>query len=291
MTMFFLRFFLLLLVTTIMSTAKAQDAVFIPADSVRVTRLLQQCKTDAPASPMLWFGRQFVGTPYEAHTLEVGDTERLIVRLQSFDCLTFVETVLALSLCHVNDQRTFSDFCRYLQQIRYRNGIIDGYTSRLHYFTWWADENVRHNFIVDAADSTGTTRSAFTAMQTLRLNYMSTHPQSYIHLNGHPERINAIRQMERRYDNTRWAYIPKSRLNATACELHEIRTGDIISLITFRQGLDNSHVGIAYWQNGRLHLLHASSVRHRVILDTETLYDYCRRQSSLLGVRVYRLKR
>jgi hypothetical protein len=80
-------------------------------------------------------GRMFLETPYVAHTLEVEGPERLVVHLGGLDCLTFVESTLALARCVRRGRTTMDDFRAELQQLRYRDGRIDGYPSRLHYFT------------------------------------------------------------------------------------------------------------------------------------------------------------
>ena len=79
-------------------------------DSALVVRLLKEAKTKrGKENRMMYFGKKFLGLPYVGHTLENGDEEHLIVNLHELDCTTFVETVLALTLCDKDDQRTFDD--------------------------------------------------------------------------------------------------------------------------------------------------------------------------------------
>ena len=103
----------------------------------------------------------YLGKPYVAHTLEINDEEQLVVNLEEVDCTTFVEYVLAQSLATV-----------YLKRIRYRDGRIDGYTSRLHYIAEWVESGVQNGFIEDitAMNSTDTV--------PLKLSFMSTHPNA-----------------------------------------------------------------------------------------------------------------
>ena len=69
------------------------------SDSLRVVDLLQRgCALEKGANLMLWYGKEFIGTPYKAQTLEINSTEQLVVNLQAMDCTTFVETVAALTL-------------------------------------------------------------------------------------------------------------------------------------------------------------------------------------------------
>jgi hypothetical protein len=80
----------------------------------------------------------FINKPYVAGTLEGPKSETLVVNLNEFDCTTLVETSLALALCKPND---FDDFKKKLTEIRYRNGEIVNYASRLHYLTDWLQTN------------------------------------------------------------------------------------------------------------------------------------------------------
>ena len=63
-------------------------------------------------------------------SLDRDGEEELVIRTDAVDCLTFVEYTLAQALG--------SSFTENLQKIRYRDGIIDGYPSRLHYTSDWA---------------------------------------------------------------------------------------------------------------------------------------------------------
>lgn len=90
---------------------------------------------------MVAVGKTFLKTPYVAKTLEIGDTETLVVNLQGLDCTTFVENVLAFSLMGRNKKDNFDDFTKNLETVRYKDGKLNGYASRLHYFTEWIANN------------------------------------------------------------------------------------------------------------------------------------------------------
>ncbi len=281
---------LLLFITTILFTfsqqANAQETEYTKEDSALVVKLLEEAKTHRGGEhPMLYFGKKFIGTPYVAHTLENGDEEHLIVNLHGLDCTTFIETVLALTLCDSNDTRTFHDFCRQLIRIRYRQGIMTDYTSRLHYFTWWADDNKQMG-IVDEITCEGT---PFTATQTVSINYMTAHSTSYKQLRNHPQFIPTIRELEKQSQGKQYRYVPKSKVGMPQTSpLGIIHNGDIVAMLTDKPGLDTSHLGIAVWQNGKLHLLNASSLYKRVVLDTKTFYNYQQAQKHQTGIRILR---
>lgn len=262
------------------------SVVFTVSDSVTVERLLRVgSKERGDENRMVYYGRKFAGIPYVAHTLEKGDEERLIVNLRQMDCTTFVEYVVALSVCDMKGQKSFVDFCNNLARIRYRHGVVDGYASRLHYFTWWGEENERKKIVKEIVSD----GPPFTAVQTIHIDYMSRHPSLYKRLKADARLVPVIREYEKETDGKKYRYIPKSLLGGTPKQLGNVHSGDIVSIITGKEGLDTSHVGIAVWQNGRLHLMHASSLRKKVVLDEKTFYDYSMQQKSQLGIRVYRL--
>lgn len=278
---------LFLLLCGISVKAASVPVQYTASDSLAVERLLETGRKErGDENRMIYYGKKFLDVPYAAHTLEVGDEEKLVVNLSQMDCTTFVEYVAALSMCDMKGQGRFRDFCDNLTRIRYRNGVIDGYASRLHYFTWWGEDNEKMNIVEEIVSD----EAPFTAVQTVQIDYMSSHPLLYKRLRSDAGLIPLIKEYERATNGKQYRYIPKSRLGGTREQLASVCSGDIVSIITNKRGLDTSHVGIAVWQEGYLHLMHASSLKKKVVLDSETFYNYSKKQASQLGIRVYRMK-
>ena len=267
-----------------------KDVEYTKADSALVVKLLTEAKTKrGQENRMMYFGKKFLGLPYVGHTLENGDKEHLIVNLHGLDCTTFVETVLALSLCDRDDKRTFEDYCQMLTKIRYRNGELTDYTSRLHYFTWWGDDNVKLG-IVKEIGKLDPQDFPFDAVQTIHIDYMSKHPNLYKQLKNHPEFVPVIKRYEEETNGKKYAYIAKSDLGfLQSTPLGQIRDGDIVAMLTDQDGLDTRHIGIAFWKDGRLHLMHASSLYKKVLMSKETFYEYEMKQPKHTGIRVWRM--
>lgn len=274
--------------------AFAQNIEYSKQDSTLVVKLLRDAATHrGDENRMLYFGKKFIGVPYVAHTLEKGDKEHLIVNLHELDCTTFVETVLALSLCDQENARTFADYCRQLTRIRYRDGKMTDYTSRLHYFTWWGEDNEKMGIVKevvpDPASPSFKNWGAFTAIQTININYMTKHTAIYKQLKAHPEFVPVIKKYEDATKGKQYRHIPKKNVGwSQASSLGMVHSGDIIAMLTSKPGLDTSHIGIAVWQDNKLHLLNASYVYKKVVLDTKTFYDYQQVQTSQTGIRVFR---
>ncbi len=272
---------LLVLLLLIPLQAKAQ-VTYQRADSIKICRLLKKAPANAGT---LWFARQFIGRPYVAHTLEVNDTEQLVVNTRELDCTTLIETVVALALCHQQGKTGWADYLAQLQQLRYRQGILDGYPSRLHYFSDWIDDNQRLSFVKEIQGP----NPPFTAVQHVSASYMSEHPQSYKALKAHPEYVPVIRQQEQRLSGEQRRYIPTEAVQNTDLLRNTIHDGDIIAITCKKAGLEIAHLGFAVWKKDGLHLLNASSLHKKVVSEPMTLYQYLKKHPSDTGIRIVRL--
>ena len=259
---------------------------YTSADSAKVVKLLLEGKRHKDKQDLvLFFARKFLGVPYVASTLENNTDERLVINLRQLDCTTFVENVLTLTLCTQNSKTTFADICDQLRKIRYRNGKV-GYPTRLHYFSEWISDNVRMGYV----EETQAPNPPFSAVQTLQINFMSTHVDKYPMLVRTPAFIKPIAQMESELNGKTCRYIPKAGiLNNAACK-QAVKDGNILALVTSRAGLDTSHVGFAVWKKDGLHLFHASSLQKKVVEDKSLLRNYMQKQKSQLGIRVVKVK-
>ena len=258
-----------------------QGVVCAATDAAEVQRLLSDKSLKTP----LDFARKFLGRPYVAATLEVADPEQVVVNLQGLDCATLVETSQALAMTRREGKTDVASYTRNLEKIRYFNGKNRGYTSRLHYLSFWMADLTKRKVAKEVL-----LPQALTQPLEIRLNYMSTHADAYPFLKNHPERVREIAQLERKYSGKVGRFLPKSNAGLSRQQLGAIHEGDIITVVTQKSGLDYSHQGIAFWGNdGKLHMLHASSERKRVIADERTLEDYLKRISHARGIRVFRI--
>ena len=250
---------------------------FLPEDTVIFNRFLQYSRQGDHS--MIYTARFFIHTPYVGGTLEGDGEEQLRVNLRELDCVTFVENVTALHLMLQSDRHTFDHFCRILQRIRYRNGIIDGYLSRLHYFTEWLDNN-RQKGIINLPAAPGC--HSFTP----GVSYMSAHCDAYPALKTHPDWCKQMSAIEKNINELNFCFIPKERVRDSEAS---IKNGDIIGITTLTNGLDVAHTGLALVQNGRVYLLHASSDAKKVVVSEDTLHDYLARLKNHSGILTGRL--
>jgi hypothetical protein len=195
-------------------------------------------------------GRRFLGAPYLAGSLDPPGGERLIVNLRAFDCVTYVESVLALARV-IRDPTSpadpFDTFVRELARIRYRESLRRAYASRLHYFSDWIATNAERGLVADV------TRELGGARDKRPIAFMSTHPQAYPQLSD-PVMLEEIRGVERTLNGRTRYRIAETALGQAAPGMRE---GDIIAATSTVPGLDVAHTGIVVRVDGRVHLMHA----------------------------------
>jgi hypothetical protein len=225
-------------------------------------------------------GKSFIGTDYLSHGLEKDRDEQLVINLMGLDCTTFLENALALARCIKKGKSSFEDYQKELQLIRYRDGIIDKYPSRLHYFSDWIYDNIEKNVVEDITEEIGGGKTKFD------VNFMSTHPESYKQLKVNSDFITIIQKQEKEISCREYYFIPKEELSSKE---EFIQNGDLLGITTTVEGLDIGHTGIAVkMDDGRIHLLHAPSENIKVQISEQPLSDYLMKYKRHSGVIVLR---
>ena len=201
---------------------------------------------------MAELGRTFVGTTYTPGTLEAPGAEHLVINLRELDCVTFIENVWALNrFLRSEGTAALADppmaraaYEAHLRTIRYRDGVLDGYSSRLHYFSdWlWNHEDRGHLGLVTAALGG--------VPDPEPLHFMSSHRDAYRQL-ADPALFAAAQERERAL-TARGPRIVLPQESIAGVE-SRIRDGDIIAATSTLDGLDIAHTGLALHIDGRQH--------------------------------------
>jgi Protein of unknown function (DUF1460) len=224
-------------------------------------------------------GKSFIGTDYAAHTLESAGEEKLVVDLQTVDCVTFYENSLVLARCIKKGTTTFDDYKKELQFVRYRGGKIDGYPSRLHYTSDYFYDSEKKGILKDITSGLGG------VPLKKKIDFMSTHPDVYPALKKNPEFADRIKKIEDSINARQIFYIPKSRVRAIASK---IRNGDILGITTSQEGIDCSHTGIAIWKDGELRFMHAPVPGMKVQITSMPLWEYLAKNHKQTGIIIMR---
>lgn len=203
----------------------------LPVRDARISRLIGEAeRLPAVAQRVAFISHALLGSPYHGYTLIGGPRrpERFVVRDDVFDCVTFLETVLAAAR-----SRNASQFQAQLRLIRYRDGEI-AWRARNHYFADWCTNNVANK-----------------VCRPLLLPGSTTVNKRLTSERGLPPHRVAM------------TVLPVSALFDNRMLLS---TGDIIGFLSRRPGLDYFHSGfIVIDDAGGLWLRHAAHSRGRVL--------------------------
>ena len=222
-------------------------------------------------------GAQLLGAEYKAGLLDRSTQETLFISLKQFDCLLFIETVLAIAHNIQQQEYSYQAFTSKVEDQRYWNGKINGYCSRLHYFSDWIADNAKRGNVNNITRQLGGVRI------TKKLDFMTSHRSSYANLAKSDLNFKCIARVEDNLSTT-FDYIPTKNIRKIYSQL---KPGDIIGVATNIAGLDFTHTGFVYQQpNGNLGLIHASPAGQVVI--AKDLQNYIGNVENAIGIVVTR---
>jgi hypothetical protein len=245
----------------------------------------------------------FIGESYRANLLDQGADEQAFVSLHEFDCVLFLETVLsvtsALSTVDLSALSAYPESStersapipaqelnlventtfQTIQRYRYRDGKLNDYCSRLHYFSDWVLDNQQRGLVKDIG----------TVPLKRSLNFMTQNWKKYPPIVKTPSLKNCIKATELSISQKLQAgqlnYIPIEDLQQQESTL---RSGDLVGLVTNLDGLDVTHSGFLYRKGPQslAGLLHAS-VRSGIKI-SPNLEKYVRGVDGAIGIIVAR---
>lgn len=228
---------------------------------------------------VLTIGTSLLNKSYVEKTLEIEGDEKLVINLMGLDCTTYLESVITLARIAKLGNFTFEDYEKELEFLRYRDGKNKGYPSRLHYFSDWIYDNHKKEILKDITKRVGGVNYENNP------SFMSENPKFYPQLTNE-EFVDQIKFSESEIKSRTYHYLPKETV---AIHEDKIQSGDLIAITISMENLDISHVGIAVEQNGRIHLLHASSKAKKVVISEKPLSDYLIDHKTQTGIMVCRL--
>ena len=233
-------------------------------------------------------GELAIGTPYEPFTLEAyikaggdpKDLEPLTLSLTRFDCVTLVESCLAIARAADDGVKpTWAKFSREVERMRYRGGKRHGYATRLHYFSEWISDGEKRGLVKDLGEELGGIKDP------RPLRFMTEHRSSYPAL-ADDKVFAAIGEMERRLDSSQRWMVPTENIPDVQDRLH---SGDVIAFATAIPGLDVTHAAFAYrGKDGVLRVLHAPLSGGSVEITRSTLPEYVAKIRRATGILVAR---
>ena len=263
------------------SEDKTSTRVLPPKDQQLFEQLIieaeqKQIKTQPFGQIMEFFSLRLLDQPYVAGLLDKSANEDLFLSLTQFDCVLFVESVIAIAHSLQTQVPSPEIFAQKVETLRYRNGQRADYCSRLHYFSEWLEDNQARGNVLNL------TRSLGGIPLPKQLQFMSRNRDSYRQLTGN-ESYQCIIRMEDRLASLPLFYIPTGQINQIESQLE---AGDIIAVATQIPYLDVTHTGLIYQNNGRASLIHASP--RGAVEQSNNLTRYVTNVESAIGIMVAR---
>ena len=249
----------------------------------KISKELLANKEKSVPELMIIAAKQMLGTEYVAGSLEQVP-EKLKVSLVETDCILFVETCLAMAVNAKKGNDSPDSLCAFIQGTRYRNGVVDGYTSRLHYTSEWIRQGEANGIFREITDVLSGEN-----LSGQRFSYMSEHTGAYKQIKDNPAEIAKIAKMEESLNRyTDYYVIPKAEVKKME---HLLKDGDILGFNSNVKGLDIAHVALVYHkENGEVGFIHASQVDGKVVIDEKSIHDYVNSRKSNDGIRIIRVK-
>ena len=263
-------------------------------DDERLALWVATLRSEGLAAPETSLGRAATrvgelaaGTPYVAGALDAyikagGDpaAEPLEVSLTSFDCVTLVESCLALARTAAADgEPTWRHFGSEIERMRYRGGVRTGYASRLHYFSEWIRDGAKRGLVKDLGAELGG------EPDRRLLRFMSAHGNRYP-ASASAAEWEKVREMERSLDDSPRMVVPTAKIGEVQ---GRIQTGDVLAFATSIVGLDVTHAAFAYRSaDGVLRVLHAPLSGGVVEVTQSALPDYVNAIGLSTGILVAR---
>lgn len=237
--------------------AESQDANLISQtkEAARFERIIQyaveQKLPDREMGDIIQaIAQQFLGAPYKANLLDGSQEETLTISLDKFDCVLFVETVLAIARGVAVKDYAYQTFSDRIVNERYRDGQLNGYCSRLHYFVEWIFDNQKRGNVADIASQLGG------VSLHKKLNFMSKHRELTPPIATNDANYQCLVETENKLDELSINYIPLNQIRRVYTQL---QPGDVVAVATSIAGLDVTHTGLVYRnQNGTIGIIHAS---------------------------------
>lgn len=219
-----------------------------------------------------------IGTAY-SEAYESTATEAVTLELNHFECVTFLESSLAVARCAWRDEPTEGCFVWEILGLRYRSGLMADYPSRLHYFVDWLEDNEGRWRLKDLTAELG-------GRPVGKDFYYITQHAALAPALALPSVRRSMLAIE--HDLTSRPHVVLRR-NDVRRALESLHDGDLVAVVGNKPGRLITHTGLIVRREGEApHLLHASSYHRRVLITREDLADYVTRRPERIGIIVAR---
>ncbi|WP_413569441.1 N-acetylmuramoyl-L-alanine amidase-like domain-containing protein [Bdellovibrio sp. HCB117] len=246
-----------------------------------------------------FFSAQFLGKPYLGGALGEGSTSSFdndpLFRFDAFDCTTYVETVVALSL--VSSEESFKSL---LTQIRYMNGNVSLFTRNHFTSVDWNPNAERLGVLRDITRDVGSSQTS--TLETLiekNTWFARQAPDMVKAKDNEAKKIEYIRASTQSMgqEKVRLNFIDKKTLVSNRDLLRYFPKAGVINIVRVNwkvkeaigTALDISHQGVFFERDGQIIFRHASFKRGSQFVVEIPLIDYVKNNfgdSTFAGINI-----
>ncbi|KHD89736.1 MAG: hypothetical protein OM95_01295 [Bdellovibrio sp. ArHS] len=233
-----------------------------------------------------FYSSLFLGKPYLGGALGEGSTSAFdndpLYRFDAFDCTTYVETVVALSLATSEEA-----FKKILSQVRYLNGEVSLFKRNHFTSVDWTPNAERLGVLRDITADVGAEQtSTLTTLIEKSTWFFRQAPEMVKATDQFQKKIEYIRTQTKNFANekVRLPFIDKKTLLANPQLLRYFPKAGVINIVranwkvkeAIGTALDISHQGVFFERNGQIIFRHASFKRGSQFVVEIPLLDYVR---------------
>jgi hypothetical protein len=250
---------------------------------------------------ILFFSESFLNRPYLLNPLGEGQFDEIdqdpIYRFDYFDCITYIETVIALAFSH-----SHKSFLKQIVNLRYKDGLIS-YFNRLHFveLNWLSNGSQKGIFY----DSTKQLFSNLVEEKIVNINVPNWYKTTDLEKIGKSSldsekrkiRLNELANFSQKED-AHLSYLPKNKILSNPDLLNRIPDASILFIVSRSNELERrktgsniavTHVGFVIKKNNRIIFRNASSRKATNRVIDEDLFELIssqRRFRNLIGIQV-----
>lgn len=259
-----------------------------------------------------YISEAWLNKPYLLFALGEGENaafdQHPLYRTDAFDCETFVDTVLALTLA-----KNMDEFKQNMNKIRYRNGQVE-FIQRNHFTGLeWNIHNQQQGFIQDITPSITHNNKPIYVLSQTPINKGSWYQhlsenRIYLPKSSDKQKLiqyQKLKSLGRTQESatSEVTYLPLTQLFNTKGHIHpdilkQIPNGSIMEIVRPQWNLekqigtqlDISHLGFLIHKNNNIYFRNASSTHQKVI--DEKLEDYlkkCLKSPTIKGIHIEKI--
>lgn len=211
-------------------------------------------------------------------------TASLTLNMNGFTAMSFVNNALALGKVSMSPTGGWRSFGTELTNLACRQGNDKGFPSIMWHVSDWAGDNIYRGNLKELTENYDGARS-----MTISLDYLTTHRDDFAALKNKDNYEN-VRMWEMGFRSHKIPYLPRQAMGNKEVE-EDMRNGDVIALVSDKNGTDRYCIGIVIMRADGPHLIYFDEQKGKVVEEAEPMKRYLNRIAKYIkGFRWFRVK-